>query len=212
MSGNKGWIACVLLLLACAGAEAQMTNAEAEQRVLGEALSPVLAALESHGAAPVIEVEILEMTTGVQAFGKGVVEFLEARGHAARLLRPRAEPGEGLALSLEVLDAGFQQDEKRRNFLGFEPEKTLRRMDLVMVAMLIDVGADEILFDGIVEAHSADWLDSDEAEEREQNALLPLRRSSSQGNQQPSARSWTERGLAVGLLSGVIILYFSGIS
>ncbi|HEX9640623.1 MAG TPA: hypothetical protein VGB13_04845 [Candidatus Krumholzibacteria bacterium] len=206
----------LLLTLVAASGFAQPTNAETEERLLGEVLAPVLAAAERYGASQLFEVQLRLTDAKAPSLAQGVVEFLQRRGYEAWNLHGASKlPEGGMFLDLGVRRASMSQDEQRRNFLALGPQKTKRRADLVMEARLTVPGLEGELFEGLVEAHSTEWLDADAVEPQASTALLPALTASEKTAAKAgpaTAVSWTERGIALGLLSGVIILYFSGIS
>jgi hypothetical protein len=196
-------------------AGAQLSNAELEERLLGEPLAPVLAAAEESGGSRLIEIELQSNGATAPRLGQGIADFLQRHGYEAWTKRGASRlPEDGLFLELGVQEAGFSQIEQRRNLLALGAQKTLREADLLLAARLSMAGG-ELLYEGLLEARAREWIDADAVEPRSDEALLPALNAAQKAAAKEAAggeTSWTERGIALGLLSGVIILYFSGIS
>lgn len=212
----KAILSSGLILGFGAAAVAAPTPAELGHRLLGEALTPVIAAIEERGGGLGIGVEQTGTSASAPLLAEYVADFLLDQGHQVWILdrNTRLEPGQ-MRLELVADEAVYETGDSQRGFLGLAPSRTRVEARLAFHATLNIPDTGELLYEGAGAALWTDWVKPEEAVPPTKDDLLSTRaQPRQQGSAQtaPPASGWKERAIALGLLTGVIIVYFNGAS
>jgi hypothetical protein len=188
------------------------SNGELAREMLAEILAPILerAEAEARGA----EVALLPRGAALaeaEEFTRVVGIAFDERGFRIRTLASGDPlPESGLLLDFQLDRASFDYPERREGFLSIGGSQTLRRAALGFTGRLEDSELGRWLWRGSPEIRRQDWVATD---------LLPTLRSDEPAWMRgtaipPESRGsrWWERAMVVGLLTGVVVLYFSGVN
>jgi hypothetical protein len=207
-------VATLLLAATVTRAESAPSLAELTHRLLAETLAPVLEVAQEHRADP--SFALRTKAGGVTASGLlgGYADYLLERGSEVFELGARDEPSGGaLLLEITPLSVGVEFGPTRSGFLGFGRARSERTASLHVRLRLSDPESGQLLYDQERSARRVDFVPEDERDLPVSGDPLHVASSTASSAAVSVPRAgWLERGVAVGLLGGIILIYFAGSS
>jgi hypothetical protein len=198
-----------LMLLAAPALGAPPTTGEVAERLLDDLLAPVARAVESQGYLPRIALHAADFSQ--EDLETSVTGFFFDRGFDVWLLQPEdPAPDDGpLVLGLTLDQATLTYPRTDDGTLGLGSRRLLRRVTAAMTGTLEDPLTGRRLWQGSPEAQYEDWIDEDDRDALGADRPQWLKENQAAGLGSSKA-AWKEKAAVLGLLGGVIILYFSG--
>ena len=209
-------ISTLLLVLASVvgSSAAQPSEDELGRRFLAHLLTPAFEAAEELGWTGGWAIRLPRAGSAGAQLGGPIAEFLHRRGLTTFVLTGREEPDEEvLLLEVTVEELSLEYGDPKRAFLGLGAARVDRKAVMVVDLSLTDYQSGRLLYEGRRERRYADSIPAELQPSRAADGFFA---GASAGNEasnlRPKGPSWIERGVAAGLLGGVVILYFSGAS
>ncbi len=193
-------------------AETSLSNAEIGEWLMEQAVAEILPYLNQAGR----EVALKSVSLTPEAenlFLEELARYLYERGYEVWLLDDEAAspPSTAALVEVEVIAAKIFYPRTRRSFLSIGQPSIARRGTLALDVRVLGAGGGPWLYDGRPEARFEDWLEAKDVAglAEDQPTWIELEEQpGAAGPERPAG--WTERFVVASLLSGVIILYFSG--
>lgn len=202
--------------LLCASAWAEAPSVDLLSRhLIAESLAPVLELVESEypGLAISVRADLSELTAN--GIGPAYAELLLDRGYEVYEIRGQQRAAEA-SLLLEIRPRAVSIDYGRveKAFLGLGAGKQERNATLDVGIRLSHADSGRLLYEEQRSLERLDWIPagSDAPIQSGDPFFTPAKTGNQQSQQFTPQVSWLERGLAVGLLSGIIVVYFSASS
>ena len=184
------------------------------QRLLSEALAPVLEAAEASTYSG-IAIRVDGSASQGAILADVVADFLLDRGYDVWVLdRSDESPAESVLLELSPEDVSLEYPEQRRTFFGLGSRKSRRSASVVLDATLSHELSGQRFFSGLAQARYSDWVSEDDIEETKPESIFAGGSSASDRAKATTSApvGWLEKGIVAGMLGGVVIIYFSGAS
>jgi hypothetical protein len=206
----SGVLLLILLGFAPSVNAAPPTTDEAVDLVLDRVLGPIEEAA-SDQAERAIAIRELPGPVPVHNLADEIAGRFFDHGWDVYVLAPgdSVQPG-ALLLEYRVEEVAIRFPRRWRGFLGIRGQRTSRSLRLGLSAELKDADSGRWIWRGAPRARHEDWVSAAEAIGKDHRFFGA---STDTANPiPPVGTGWYERGLVAGLLGGVLILYFSGVS
>ena len=211
----RGLVVGWLLLLAWPALGADAPGLDTLTRhLLAETLAPVLEVAEAEYPDAAFALRAQNGQVTASGLLSGYADVLLERGSEVYELSGRNEVPDG-ALLLEVtpLDVAVVYGPVKRGFLRLGAAKSERTARLDVQLRLSDPLSGRLLFDAKRSVRRVDWVEAASMESPVAGDPLYVTGTTSTASTASIARaSWTERAVAVGVLGGIILIYFAGSS
>lgn len=187
------------------------TNGEVGTALLNDLLDPVRTRLPpaDQTSLALRNLEPSPATAGSSPIEDAIAGYFFDRGFDVWVLEPEAAAAEGsLLLEFELQRARFTYPRIQTSWLGLGPEKLTRAAEAALDVRLMEADTGHVLWRGTPEARYEDWVPR-----KEQQRLAADHPAWAEEGGPPadgSGSPWKERVAVLGLLGGVILLYFSG--
>lgn len=206
-----GWL--LLLSRSALGADAPGLDT-LTRHLLAETLAPVLEVAEAEYPDAAFSLRAQPGKVTASGLLSGYADVLLERGREVYELAGRGEvPAGALLLEVTPLDVAVVHGSGRRGFLGLGAAKSERTARLHVRLRLTEPSSGRLLFDEERSVRRVDWVDAATMESPVGGDPLYVAGTSTTVSTANVARaSWTERAVAVGVLGGIILIYFAGSS
>lgn len=205
---------CVLLLSMLVGAGPALAGSPSTDEVVETVLDRVLGPIEEAAASQGVDRIVLVDEPGamqIHNLGEVLATRFRDAGWEVYLPEPGAEaPADALRLVYQVDEVGVEFPRRWRGFLGIRGQKTARSVRLGLTAELVDGRTGRWIWRGSPRAHAEDWVSAPES--IDDDHAFYGQRAEAPEELPPTEAGRFEKGLVAGLLGGVLLLYFSGVS
>lgn len=206
----------VVVLLCCAGAAASQAPgiSELSRHMLADSLAPLLEVATATDARAGFALRMLPGQVVASSLLSGYASHLLDQGHEVWELAANGNaPSGSFLLEITPLDVGVTMGQRKRSFLGLGGVSTKRTAQLSVQLRLTDPATGRLLYDEERSVRRVDWVKQAEHEPLESDdPLYVANRQAVSTGVALSQSSWFERGIAVGLLGSIVLLYFAGSS
>lgn len=182
--------------------------------MLAESLAPLLQVATETDARAGFALRLLPGRVVASSLLAGYASHLLEQGHEVwELTSSGNAPAGSFLLEITPQDVGITMGQRKRSFLGLGGVSTKRTAQLTVQLRLTDPATGQLLYDEERSVRRVDWVKEAQNQPLESDdPLYVANRQAVTTDVALSQSSWLERGIAVGLLGSIILLYFAGSS